>query len=364
MKSKILFINHSLSDGGSEKVMTILANEFSKRNYNVSMLIIEKSEKEIFVLDDKVKRYYFDSKSKKGRDYIWTCIKCIRRVIKDIKPDVIVSFMVRINIMTIIADFGIKNKLLVSERAVPACRMKNKEILHFLENSLYNFTTAVIVQTNQVKDMFAAPVRRKCVVIANPIQPDLPKIYQGQREKVIVAVGRLTRQKNFEMLIKAFVNCSPKIPDYSLKIYGDGVERERLEELISQHKMKDRIQLMGFVSDVNQQIRNSAIFVSSSNFEGISNAMLEAMAIGLPVVCTDCPVGGAAMAIDDSNGILIPVGDQKAIENAIIRIVDDSEFADKIGRNAEKVRNKFSIENIVNQWEVLFSNDTAKEVKK
>lgn len=362
MKNKILFVNHSLSDGGSEKVMTIIANEFIKRNYDVSMIIIEKSEKETYVLDDKVKRYYFDPKNKKGSDFVWTCIKYIRKIIRDIKPDVIVSFMIRINIMTIIADFGIKNKLLVSERAAPAYRKEKREMLHFLENTLYNFTTAVIVQTNQVKDMFVAPIRRKCVVIANPIQPNLPTAFHGQRENSIVALGRLTKQKNFEMLIKAFANCSTIIPDYSLKIYGDGEEREHLGELIYQLKMEDRIHLMGYVADVNQQIRDAAIYVSSSNFEGISNAMLEAMAIGLPVVCTDCPVGGAAMAIDDSNGILIPVGDQKGLENAIKRIVNDSEFAEKIGRNAEKVRNRFSVENIVNQWEAVFSNDAAKEV--
>ena len=195
---------------------------------------------------------------------------------------------------------------------------------------------------------------KKSKVIANPITSSIPDPYDGEREKRIVAVNRLSQQKNIFMLLRAMKRVLDVFPEYVLEIYGKGEQQEELEKYAKKLNISDNVQFMGQKANVQTYIVNASVFVSSSDFEGMSNSMLEAMAIGLPVVCTDCPIGGARMVIKNNiNGILTPVGDDKIFANEIIELLKNPEKAKRLGKQARELREQLNVKKIAKEWEKL-----------
>ena len=140
-------------------------------------------------------------------------------------------------------------------------------------------------------------------------------------------------------------------PDYILQIYGDGPEKQSLLNYIISKELDDRVLIRSHVPDIHNSIRDCTMFVSTSDWEGLSNSMLEAMAIGLPTVCTDCDGGGARMMIQDHvNGLLVPKGDVQAVYQAMKKIIEDEELAEKLSINCSKLKEELSVDNIVNEW--------------
>lgn len=352
-KKNLLFINSSLSGGGSERVMTLLANQFSEMDYNVTMLLVRKTKRDTYSISNKISIIRFNYLLKNKIYKLIKRIFLIRKYIKYTQADCVISFMSDINLCTLIAGIGLKRHILVSERANPAKSGRSKFQV-FLEKKLYPKAHKVILQTEDVKKQFIEEIQLKSVVIPNPVNANIPKQYLYEREKRIVAAGRLTEQKNFSMLINSFNKFYKKYPEYCLEIYGEGPLYNELKQQICDLKLEKKARLMGFSNDVNEKMKKAEMFISTSDYEGISNSMIEALAMGIPTICTDCPVGGAKMMIkNNENGILIPVGDEVALYNAMEEIVQDKEFSRKISSNAVKIREEYSIERIANKWEAI-----------
>ena len=179
----------------------------------------------------------------------------------------------------------------------------------------------------------------------------MPPPIEGEREKTIVTACRLHPQKNLPMMINAFSMLADEFPEYKLVIYGQGVLEDELRGQIKSLNLEDRILLPGFASNILEKVAPCSMYVSSSDFEGISNSMLEALGMGLPAVVTDCPVGGARMVINSGeNGILVPVGDTKAMYEAMRSILKDPALAAKLSQEAIKVRDKFPLCKIAKRW--------------
>lgn len=179
----------------------------------------------------------------------------------------------------------------------------------------------------------------------------MPERYLGVRRHEIVNFCRLSPQKNIPLLIDAFEILLQDHPDYTLRVYGEGPEKDNLKAYIKEKHLEDKAFIEEFASDIHVRIKDAAIFVSTSDFEGLSNSMLEAMAIGLPTVCTDCDGGGARMMIEDHmNGLLVPKGDNQAVYHAMKEIVEDDTLSDRLSENAEKIKIKLSVDNIVKEW--------------
>lgn len=350
---KYLFINSRLSDGGSERVMTLLANEFANRGLDVSMLLVREEKKEIYKLDDRIDRYQltYGNSSKIGKlikRFLYT-----RRYIKKINPDKIISFMEDINAITLLACIGLHKDIIVSERNNPkTADSKIQAVIRwFIQNVIYRLAKKVVLQTEFVKECFSNTIQRKSVVISNPINPDIPLRYEGERNKEIVAVGRLNKQKNFPLLIKAFAEFVKEYPTYKLTIYGEGELRSEFEDMIKELDIESCVELPGYIQDVNIRMNHASMYVSSSDYEGISNSMIEALAMGVPSICTDCPVGGARLMIGDNrNGLLIPVGDESALITAMKDIASDEKLAKRLSNNAITIRDEYSIEKIADIW--------------
>ena len=220
-----------------------------------------------------------------------------------------------------------------------------------LRNFAFRFADALVFQTEDAKSYFSNSIQRRGHIIPNPINGNLPEPYEGEREKIIVTACRLHPQKNLPMMINAFSMLADEFKDYKLVIYGQGVLEDELRQQIANLGLTDRVLLPGFATNILDQERPCTMFVSSSDFEGISNSMLEAMGMGLPVVVTDCPVGGARMVIQDGiNGLLVPVGDTKTMYEKMKSILASPELAKRISVEAIKVRDTFPLSKIAKRW--------------
>lgn len=350
---KILFVNNSLSNGGAERVMTILANEFCRRGYLTDMLILNSKAQETYVLDGRINRIYFDSNGARGARFVIKWLNLIRQQQKQKNYAAIISFMMVNNVLTLLAGIGLGQKIIVSERCDPRVLKDNGIVFRIGEQIIYPFAHRIVFQTEDVRELYKKSIKRRSVVIPNPVNPDMPLQCRFEdREKKVVSVGRLSVQKNYPMLLKAFARFSQHCPEYVLEIYGKGELEEELKLLVGRLGIAEKTMFQGFVENVDDCIRKARMFVMSSDFEGISNTMIEAMAMGIPTICTDCPVGGAKMMIEsEKNGILVPVGNVNALYEAMVRLAEDGLFAEKIGNAALKVKEKFSISKIADLWE-------------
>ena len=188
-------------------------------------------------------------------------------------------------------------------------------------------------------------------MIPNPVPQNLPEPYQGVRKKRIVSVARLEPQKNHRLLIEAFAEFLKDFPEYELHIFGIGELEEDLKAQVRELQLEDKIIFRGFSANVREEIIDSAMFVLSSDYEGISNSMIEALAMGVPVISTDCPVGGSRAYIEnETSGLLVPVGDQAALCNAMKRIVADEKLAKKLSDNAVKIRETYALPKIADRF--------------
>ena len=252
------------------------------------------------------------------------------------------------NMQTCIADFGLKNKLIISERNDPKVKGNKYK---YIRNFLYRFADVLVCQTNDAKEYFPRYIQKKSVIIMNPLKDNLPKPWTGDREKIIVNFCRLEKQKNLKLLIDSFEIVNKKHSDYKLYIYGEGTEKEKLQEYINNKKFENDIFIMPYKDNIHEIIKKYTMFVSTSDYEGLSNSMLESMAIGLPTICTDCPCGGAKMVIrNEENGILIPVGDKERTAKAIIDLIEDKEQQKKLSENSIKIKQKLNVEVIAKEW--------------
>ena len=212
----------------------------------------------------------------------------------------------------------------------------------------------IVCQTQDMVDFFPKRISKKCIVIPNPVNPDLPSPFIGQRKKIVVSIGKLQKQKNYKIAIQAFKDFYYAHRDYQYWIYGEGEERNTIEQLIRDLKLNNSVFLKGNVVDPFDYIKDSSIFLLTSDYEGVSNSLIEAMAMGIPCISTNHPIGGAKSLIDNyENGILTDVGNVSQLVCALNYIADHHIEAEKMAVNASKIREKFSISRIVSMWEMI-----------
>lgn len=277
----------------------------------------------------------------------------INKYIKEFQPDSIISLSAVSNMLTLIAC-GFKSiKVTVSERTDPAHHPKSK-LASMMRSFLYTyFADTIVFQTKKQKEWFSQKIQEKGIIIPNAVMPGLPEPYKGEREKIISGAGSLTDQKDWITAIKAFEIFAACHDGYKFIIWGEGDERANLEEYISTHAiLKNRVLLNGYSDSVHEKICKSSLFISSAAYDGISNSILEALALGLPCVCTDAAGGGGRFLIQNGeNGLLVDVGDYRAMAQAMIKMIDDKKFAEYCSYNAIKVRERYGIGRIVDAWE-------------
>lgn len=345
-QKKITFVTNHLYGGGSERVLVTLANKFSELGFDVSIIAFN-AKKRYPINENIMVTEIGDSTSLLKQS------SRIRRFIKQLKPNTIVSFEYFVNLATIIAARNTKAKVIISERNDPK-RAGAGFGKDQLRNWLYKHCDILVCQTPDAKAYFPEVIQHHTIVIPNPIKEGLPDPYKGPRKHTVVNFCRLNEQKNLKLLIDAFAEFHKKFSDYNLIIYGDGPEKEKVEQYIFFRNLNDAVSLKPNTSNVHKLVSDCSMFVSSSDYEGLSNSMLEAMAIGLPTICTDCPCGGARMIIQNGvNGLLVPVNNQQEMTKAMESIADNKAFAFSLSLEGTKVREVLSLIKIVAEWEKI-----------
>jgi len=352
---KIVFLISSMKNGGAERVMSILANYFI--NYEEVTLCTMSNEDFFYTLDKRIKikklnlikdsvGLYSQIKNNFFR------IKTFYQVFQEEEPDIIISFMTQINILSIIAAKLLKKKIIISERT-------NYDYSHsflwkFLRRIVYPLSdTLVVVSKYDYQKYYFIPENRK-VIIYNPITiiKDDDEVNFGKKEKIILAVGRLIKAKGFDLLIKAYFLSGVNWPLY---IIGEGQERENLEKLICEYGLENRVFLEGQKKNVKQYYDKASIFILSSRREGFPNVLIEAMSLGCASIAFNCRSGPNEIISNGENGLLIPSENIKKLAKALKKLIKDDELRMQLAQNAIKVREEFSLKSTMNQWKVLIN---------
>lgn len=351
MEKTLVFYISTLASGGAERVMTQLVNSFSKFDYNVILVTTYKCETE-YAIDANVERIVLEPERKAAHviKKNLRCIRKLREICKEKKAQVMISFMREPNMRALLATRGLSTKNIISVRSDPLHEYAG--ILGYLLGQFFlPLADGCVFQTKEAMKWFPVRLQKKSKIILNAVADEFFCTTRSNCEN-IVTIGRLDRGKNQRMLIEAFAAIAEKYPDEQLLIYGEGELRDELQNLIDALKLKDRISLMGYTSDVPSLLSRTKLFVLPSDFEGLPNALMEAMAAGVPSISTDCPCGGPKMLIDNGvNGILVPVGDKRKISEAMDYLLSHEEEAGEIGRKAAERAARYRRERIFMEWE-------------
>ncbi len=356
MKS-IAFHLNCLCQGGAERVVSNLANQFAAEGYTV-YVATEWTDENEFELDKRVTRVHVglrEDDEKKNRVVKFLLrVKYLKEFTKKYKPDVLVAFAHRANYRALMAAGNSKIPVVISVRINPIGyydAFSDKIQIKWL----FPKAAGCVFQTQEQKDWFKPYLQDNSVIIMNPINPKYFGVeHPKAKEKAVVHHARLVDFKNQPMLVRAFLKVHEKHPDYILRIYGpdsfDGT-KEILEKLIEDNNARDYIFLMGPSNELEKEIPKGEVYAYSSDYEGMPNSLLEAMAMGMPVVSTDCPCGGPKAVINDGeNGFLIPVGDEDALADRICRLIEDKDLAESFGKKAREIEQKASVDAIFRQW--------------
>lgn len=378
---KIMFHLNSLGKGGAERVVSLLANEFVKNGVEVVIATEWYSEEE-YDLEPQVKRIHAGlSETEENASRIakqWSRVKNLRKVLLQEKPDVLISFCVKANYRAMMASAGTGIPVIVSVRNDPKIDYVGKA--NSLMNKLFlNRAAGCVFQTGEAREFFDEVLQKKSIIICNPVNEKYLKAERKTAVKKIVCVGRLVAQKNQMLLVNAFEKILEKYPEYHLYLYGDGSDDECKDELIqyveykeiriskSQSedtemdksnasigavlKLKDHIHFMGLSSTLEVDMADASMFVLPSNYEGMPNALMEAMALGLPVISTNCPCGGSRYWIEPGvTGQLVPVKDIDTMAKAIEFYIQNPEKADEMGTNARERLHEATMDKVFEQW--------------
>lgn len=350
-KRKIVFLIEQLSNGGAERVTSELANAICNKSYEVHIITYVEDKNKEYYLDDQVVRHNIEIRDKRKVRRVIKRNMETYKVIKEIEPSCVVSLSLPItNVRLTLLLFATKIPLILSERNAPK-QYPTSLVQRILRDIVYRMCSGVVFQTEDAKQFFAKSIRKKSVVISNPINSLLPERFDGEKSSSIVNFCRLSKQKNLDMLIDSFSYIVSDYPEYSLHIYGDGPEKERLLKKIEEYGLEEKIIIHEYSTNIYEQIKNATLYVSTSDYEGISNSMLEALALGIPTISTDCPAGGAREMIQNGiNGYLVPVNNRKELVKTMRHILDNPNLAKQLSDEGYKLRKNLSVERISELW--------------
>jgi glycosyltransferase involved in cell wall biosynthesis len=364
---KLSFVTANLGAGGAERVTSLLANQFCQKGYDVEIVFFR--DRLIFYeLDDRVKIIVIGEKCQSNA--MWRKMLWLRSYVKKEKPDVVIPFRVSVYCITILSLLGLSVPIIASERIDPHIPDSYWTCLRKL---LLPFVKHLVVQTEYIKSYYPKFIQKKTTVIPNPVRGEVfisPNGLQVQganavssvqssntpiegkgQEKLnrIISVGRLYPQKNQEMMIRAFAKIADEFPHWQLVIYGEGPLRAELEFLVSSFKLQNRVLLPGRTEHVIEELRKSKIFCMSSDYEGMSNAVVEAFCVGLPIITTK--VSGTEDFINDGeNGFLLDIGDTDGMEKAMRILMSNDVLRRRMGEKSRSEADQFEMKRIFQQW--------------
>ncbi len=350
---------YSLQGGGAERAAVNLANQFVKEGHSVSIFVFNPSG-QAYGMDERIKLCCALSSGKWKLIRIIKGIWNLRKLIWEKKPDILLSFMILTIPCALFATSGRKTRVIGLERANP--KIHNKQFFKLI-CWLIHFCDGFIFQTEGARQYYPSHIRKKSMVIGNPVVSNAVWNPAENSEFRLCSAGRLHPAKDFETLIKAFSLYIKENKNSRLDIYGEGEKKDELIGLAKSLGVNNKVNFPGFARDVQKEISAYDVFIFSSRAEGMPNALMEAMAIGMPCISTDCDYGPRELIQDGKNGLLVPVGEEEKLKEAICRMAGNTVERKQMGKEAGKVKEKYSPETIAQKY-LLYMESVLHEKQK
>ncbi|MBN2139775.1 MAG: glycosyltransferase family 4 protein [Desulfovibrionaceae bacterium] len=349
-----------LGPGGAERVASTLANAWARAGDRVDILTLEQAGIEPFFELDPLVRLHALGLAGRSAGLLSAAANNLRRVfalrraLMEIGPDVVVGFVDATNVLVLLACLGLGLPVVACERTDPAVHDPGR-VWSLLRRTLYPRAAAVVVQTAAAARGLPSGLRARLEIMPNPVL--VPSRVPGPcphfPRPLVMGLGRLTREKGFDLLLRAFALVAAERPDWSLALVGDGPDREGLEALRDELGLGGRVLFSGWLADVGGCLAQADVFALPSRYEGFPNALCEAMALGLAVVAADCPSGPAEIVVDGRNGLLVPAGDPEALAEALARLMDDEALRRALAAAAPEILERFGLERTLSRWNSL-----------
>jgi glycosyltransferase involved in cell wall biosynthesis len=350
---RILLAITALGAGGAERVIIRLAHHLVAQGHRVTLLTFEapgtapyyplRSDVDLRQLGIPAGPWPLRRSLER--------VRALRRAVRDCRPDVVIAFLVKVNVMMALATRGLGVPLILSERNNPE-RQEVDPLWSWMRAWTYPLADRVVTPSRGVLACFPSAVQRRGRVIPNPVDR-LPSPPLPSESRRIVAVGRLVPQKGFDLLLRAFAEVAPERPGWTLVIFGEGQERARLEHMRDELGLADRVGMPGITAAPGQWVEDAEIFVLSSRFESFGNVVTEAMSAGLAVVSFDCPWGPGDIVRHEVDGVLVPPEDVTALADALRRLMADRDLRRRLGNAARSGVRRFAAEPIMGLWSEL-----------
>ena len=351
---KILVIQGGFGAGGAEKVVAMIAAHRAQLGDEVTVMGFDMPDDgSYFPYPDGVRLLLPDGA--KGSNPL-ARLQVIRHAIKATKPDVVLSFLTKINVLSLAAAIGTGAPVVISERNNPRAQNAHP-IWRHAQNLLVRRAACAVMQTERARADLPRSVRVTAKVIPNPCAPNPEHAVQANPGGTrLVAVGRLDKQKGFDVLLKAMAQITTALPDVTLTIHGEGPERTALEALCAELNLGDFVALPGSSPTPGAWLSQADLLIMPSRFEGFPNVLAEATVSGLPAISTDCDFGPREMIVDGENGLLVPVDDAPALADAVIRVMQDQALRVHLAGNAAINRDRLAPARILAEWDQVIGN--------
>ncbi|MBD2577200.1 glycosyltransferase family 4 protein [Oscillatoria sp. FACHB-1406] len=358
----LTLVINSLGAGGAERVLSIMANYWAEKKWKITLLTFDDGrEAPFYELDNHINHIPLNIASN-SFDFLAAIgnnvkrLKRLRSAMSHSKPNAVISFMDKTNVLTLLATYQLKIPILISER-VDTSAYKISNSWEMLRRLSYPLADKLVLQTQAAKENFPLARQLDISIIPNPIlaPPDSREILVRQllHKPSLIAMGRLTAQKGFDLLLQAFNKIQKSFPEWKLIILGEGELRQELESLRDRLGLRDYVNFIGKVKNPYEFFLQADIFVLASRFEGFPNALCEAMACGLPVISTDCANGPREIIRNGIDGILVPNQDVSALAEAMERLMADERERIRLATRAKEITERFSLEKVMLMWETL-----------
>lgn len=360
---RVLFLVSSMQSGGAERVAALLCNYWAKQGYEVMLVPTFSGRGDcVFALDKKVRLQYLADRAPRGGKSLMSQFhrfRALRQLIREYRPHAVLSFLSNVNVAAILTTLGMGIPVVVSERSFPPS-MPVGRFWARMRIWTYPNATCVVMQTDKGKAWLDRAIpKAKGTVIANPCvfplpvsEPRLvPERFIASDRKVLLAVGRLSPEKGFDRLIDAFGSLADRFSGWDLVILGEGPERDRLEQKITDQGLLGRVHLPGHAGNASEWYGRARLYVLSSHFEGFPNTLMEALAHGVPAVSIDCDTGPAELVEHRVNGLLVPPdAGTPGLATALSELMGDDALRNAMAGRAVEVRERFSMERIAEKW--------------
>ncbi|WP_062051718.1 glycosyltransferase family 4 protein [Bacillus sp. JCM 19034] len=348
---KIVLLGFISGVGGAQKSLIMLANELANRGYDITLISFH-NDKPHFEISKKVKCEFIEDTKGGKLNKVYKRFILLKNKLNEIKPDIVISFWLQLVVFAAMMSKRIGFKTIYSERADPTAKQYSN-LSKIVRSLVFRRVDGFVFQIEGAKQIFSESVQRKSAIIHNPVFIDSKNYVIPQNKmKKIVNVGRLHPQKNQELLLKAFAEISNEYPDRRLEIYGTGELEHELKQLTKELNLEGKVHFKGTSNQLFKEIVDSEMFILSSDYEGMPNALMEGMALGLPCISTDCRPGGAKELIrHKENGLLVSNGSINELAEAIRYFIRNNEEAEKMGSNAREIIKTHSPTKIYSDWE-------------